>query len=73
VIGIKLTNRKGKVVAAFMVALEDEIVAISSAGVTIRMGVATSARRAATRPGQGHEPRRRSDGRIVALILASED
>jgi len=39
VIGIKLTGRKGKVVAAFMVGLDDEIVAVSSGGVTIRMGV----------------------------------
>ncbi|CAB4884379.1 unannotated protein [freshwater metagenome] len=39
VIGIKLTGRKGKVVSAFMVALDDDIVAVSSAGVTIRMSV----------------------------------
>jgi DNA gyrase subunit A len=37
--GIKLTARKGSVVAAFMVGLEDEILLISSAGVTIRMPV----------------------------------
>ena len=39
VIGIKLTARKGDVVAAFMVGLDDEIVVISSGGVTIRMPV----------------------------------
>jgi DNA gyrase subunit A len=39
VIGMKLTGRKGEVVAAFMVGLDDEIVAVSSAGVTIRMPV----------------------------------
>jgi DNA gyrase subunit A len=39
VIGMKLTARKGYVVAAFMVGLDDEIVAVSSGGVTIRMGV----------------------------------
>jgi DNA gyrase subunit A len=39
VIGIKLTGRKGEVVAAFMVGLDDEIVAVSSAGQTIRMPV----------------------------------
>ena len=39
VIGIKLTGKKGHVVAAFMVGLEDEIVAVSSGGVTIRMPV----------------------------------
>ena len=39
VIGIKLTGKKGHVVAAFMVGLDDEIVAVSSGGVTIRMPV----------------------------------
>jgi DNA gyrase subunit A len=39
VIGIKLTDRKGKVAAAFMVGPEDDIVAVSSGGVTIRMAV----------------------------------
>jgi DNA gyrase subunit A len=37
--GIRLTAKRGKVVAAFMVALDDEILLISSAGVTIRMPV----------------------------------
>ena len=37
--GIKLTGKKGEVVAAFMVGLDDEIVSVSSAGVTIRMAV----------------------------------
>ena len=35
-IGIKLTGKKGHVVAAFMVGDDDEIVAVSSAGTTIR-------------------------------------
>ncbi len=39
VIGIKLTGKKGEVVAAFMVGIDDEIVAVSSSGVTIRMPV----------------------------------
>ena len=39
VIGTRLTNKKGKVVAAFMVGLEDEIVAVSASGVPIRMAV----------------------------------
>ena len=39
VCGIKLTGKKGEVVAAFMVGLDDEIVSVSSAGVTIRMAV----------------------------------
>ncbi|WP_420452040.1 DNA gyrase subunit A [Ilumatobacter sp.] len=37
--GIKLTGRKGEVVDAFMVGLDDEIVAVSNNGITIRMGV----------------------------------
>ena len=39
VIGIKLTGRKGEVVDAFMVGLDDEIVAVSKSGITIRMSV----------------------------------
>jgi DNA gyrase subunit A len=37
--GIKLTARKGYVVAAFMVALDDEIFLVSSGGVTVRIPV----------------------------------
>ena len=37
--GMKLTGKKGEVIAAFMVGLDDEIVAVSSGGVTIRMDV----------------------------------
>lgn len=37
--GIKLTAQRGRVVDAFMVGLEDEILVISSAGVTARMAV----------------------------------
>jgi DNA gyrase subunit A len=37
--GIRLTAQRGKVVAAFMVGLEDEILVISSAGVMVRMPV----------------------------------
>ncbi len=39
VMGIRLTGKKGKVVAAFMVTIDDEIVAVSSTGITIRMEV----------------------------------
>jgi DNA gyrase subunit A len=39
VIGIRLTGKKGEVVAAFMAGEDDDIVAVSSGGVTIRMGV----------------------------------
>jgi DNA gyrase subunit A len=38
-IGIKLTGKKGHVVAAFMVGVDDEIVAVSSVGTTIRTPV----------------------------------
>ena len=37
--GMKLTGKKGEVVAAFMVGLDDEIVAVSNNGITIRMAV----------------------------------
>ena len=39
--GIRLTAKRGVVVSAFMVGLEDEIILISSAGVTIRTEVRT--------------------------------
>ena len=53
VIGIKLTSRKGQVVAAFMVGIDDEIVAVSSGGVAIRMPVREISSRAAARPASG--------------------
>ncbi|MEO1058138.1 MAG: DNA gyrase subunit A [Actinomycetota bacterium] len=37
--GIKLTGKKGTVVAAFMVGLDDEIVVVSNNGITIRLSV----------------------------------
>lgn len=37
--GIKITARRGRVVAAFMVGLDDEILVISSGGVMVRMAV----------------------------------
>ncbi len=39
--GIKITAKKGQVVAAFMVSLDDEIFVIASDGVTIRMEART--------------------------------
>ena len=74
VIGIKLTGRKGEVVAAFMVGLDDEIVAVSSSGVTIRMPVReiSSQGRGAT----GVRVMNLDDGQTVASvapILASDD
>jgi DNA gyrase subunit A len=66
VIGIKLTGRKGEVVSAFMVGLDDEIVAVSSSGVTIRMGVReiSSQGRAAT----GVRVMNLDDGQTVASV-----
>ena len=61
---IKLTAKKGHVVAAFMVELDDEIFVINSGGTVIRMAV-----REITQPGPrrhrrpGHGPRRGPDGR----------
>jgi len=74
VIGIKLTGRKGEVVAAFMVGLDDEIVAVSSTGITIRMPVReiSSQGRGAT----GVRVMNLDDGQTVASvapILGSDD
>jgi DNA gyrase subunit A len=74
VIGIKLTGRKGEVVAAFMVGLDDEIVAVSSSGITIRMPVReiSSQGRGAT----GVRVMNLDDGQTVASvapILSSDE
>jgi DNA gyrase subunit A len=74
VIGAKVTGKKGKVVAAFMVGLEDEIVAIASNGVTIRTEVKqiSSQGRAAT----GVRLMNLDDGAVVASvapILSTDD
>ena len=62
--GIRLTARRGYVVAAFMVGLDDEIFLISSGGTTIRMAgprhLVPGTRRHRR---QGHEPRRGPVGR----------
>ena len=59
--GIRLTAQRGRVVSAFMVGLEDEILVTSSAGVMVRMAVreissqgrdATGVRIATLDPGQ---------------------
>jgi len=72
--GIQVREKKGYVVAAFMAGIDDEIVAVSSGGTTIRTDVRTisSQGRAASgvkvmtvEPGQ--------QVTSVALILASED
>jgi DNA gyrase subunit A len=64
--GIKLTGKKGKVVSAFMVGLDDEIVAVSNNGITIRMAVReiSSQGRAAT----GVRVMNMDDGDVVGSV-----
>lgn len=74
VIGVKITSKKGRVVAAFMVGLEDEIVAIASNGVAMRTEVKqiSSQGRAAT----GVRLMNLDDGAFVASvapILSTDD
>jgi len=72
--GIKLTGKKGAVVAAFMVGLDDEIVAVSNNGITIRMevrGISSQGRDAT-----GVRIMNMDDGDVVgsvAPILATDD
>jgi DNA gyrase subunit A len=72
--GIKLTGKKGFVAAAFMVGLDDEIVAVSSHGITIR----TSAREISSqgRDATGVRIMNLDEGDVVASvapIIAVED
>ena len=72
--GIRLTGRKGQVVAAFMIGLDDEIVAVSSGGVTIRMPVRDISSQG--RDATGVRVMSLDDGQIVASvapILAAEE
>jgi DNA gyrase subunit A len=74
VIGTRLTNKKGKVVAAFMVGLDDEIVAVATSGVTIRMGVRDISSQG--RDATGVRVMNLDDGSTVAsvaLILANDE
>ena len=74
VIGIKLTGKKGQVVAAFMVGLDDDIVAVSSGGVMIRMSVRDISSQG--RDATGVRLMSLDDGQTVASvapILASDD
>jgi DNA gyrase subunit A len=74
VIGIRLTGRKGFVVAAFMVGLDDEVVAVSSGGVMIRMPVRDISSQG--RDATGVRVMSLDDGQSlasVAPILASDD
>lgn len=66
VIGIKINERKGKVVAAFMVGEDDDIVAVSSGGVTIRMPVADISVQG--RNATGVRVMNLDDGQIVASV-----
>ena len=66
VIGIRLTGRKGQVVAAFMVGLDDEIVAVSSGGVTIRMPVREISSQG--RDATGVRVMNLDDGQVVASV-----
>jgi DNA gyrase subunit A len=74
VIGIRLTGKKGQVAAAFMVGLDDEIVAVSTSGVTIRMGVRDISSQG--RDATGVRVMNLDDGDTVAsvaLIIASDE
>ena len=74
VIGIKLTGKKGEVVAAFMAGIDDDIVAVSSAGVTIRMAVREISEQG--RDATGVRVMNIEAGQVVAsvaLIMAGDD
>ena len=66
VIGIRLTGKKGEVVAAFMVGPDDEIVAVSSGGVTIRMPVREISSQG--RDATGVRVMNLDDGQVVASV-----
>ena len=72
--GIRLTGKKGEVVAAFMVGLDDEIVAVSNNGITIRMEVRAISSQG--RDATGVRVMNLDDGDVVgsvAPILATDD
>ncbi|MFK8022873.1 MAG: DNA gyrase subunit A [Ilumatobacter sp.] len=72
--GMKLTGKKGSVVAAFMVGLDDEIVAVSNGGITIRMAVREISSQG--RDATGVRVMNMDDGDIVgsvAPIIAGDD
>ncbi len=64
--GIKLTQRRGAVVAALMAALDDEILVVSSAGVVIRTAVREIA--AQGRDATGVRVMNLDDGQSVAAV-----
>ena len=66
--GIRLTAKRGRVVAAFMAGLDDEILLISTRGVVIRtVGAGDRLAGSGRHRGAGDEPRR---GRAVAAVAA---
>ncbi|MDQ6840605.1 MAG: hypothetical protein M3137_20285, partial [Actinomycetota bacterium] len=70
--GIKLSARRGSVVAAFMVGLDDEVLLISSGGTTIRTQVREISSQG--RDATGVKAMNLDDGQIVAgvaLVIAS--
>ncbi len=72
--GMKLTGKKGHVVDAFMVGLDDEIVAVSNNGITIRMAVSEISEQG--RDATGVKIMNMDDGDSVgsvAPILATDD
>jgi DNA gyrase subunit A len=72
--GMKLTGKKGEVVAAFMVGIDDEIVAISNNGITIRMEVRDISSQG--RDATGVRVMNMDDGDVVGSvspILATDD
>ena len=72
--GIRLTGKKGEVVSAFMVGLDDEIIVVSSGGVTMRIpvrGISSQGRDAT-----GVRVMNLDDGQIVASatpVLRDQD
>jgi DNA gyrase subunit A len=72
--GIQVREKKGYVVAAFMAGIDDEIVAVSSGGTTIRTDVRTISSQGRTASGvkvMTVEPGQQVTS--VALILATDD
>jgi len=64
--GIRLTARRGRVVAAFMAALDEEILLVSSGGVVIRMPVREIASQG--RDATGVRVMNLDDGQAVAAV-----
>ena len=64
--GIRLTARRGRVVSAFMVALDEEILLVSSGGVVIRMAVREIASQG--RDATGVRVMNLDDGQAVAAV-----